>query len=168
MLYEQWMKCMEEKEFGKMWTFCRRCPGENTVAVEKGATRWARLTEIGGLLQKAGSVKENSNCCAVLFHQGSKLFRNFLPVPWSACFQVLLVKEGERGKKLMRMKWVSLLKKLLLGGNKASILKELRTGWEWGGVWGEGGESRNEEVRATVSWPHWELEDENQEKQKLL
>ena len=42
-------------------------PGENTVAVEKGATRWARLTEIGGLLQKAGSVKENSNCCAVFF-----------------------------------------------------------------------------------------------------
>ena len=82
----------------KSWARCELSvvagPGENTVAVEKGATRWARLTEIGGLLQKAGSVKENSNCCAVLFHQGSKLFWNFLPVPWSACFMVLPAKEG--------------------------------------------------------------------------
>ena len=150
------MKCGQNQEFSKMWTCCHRWPRSKCCCCWKGERRWARLTENGGvLLQKVGKCKGELQLVWTIsllsyFIREVNSLGTFYLCPDQHVFRCCLWRRGEGGRSQWEWnEWAYWKSYCYVGGNKASILKELRTGWEWG-VWGEGGESRNEEVRATA------------------
>ena len=106
----------ESYVFAKMWTCCHRWPRGKLCWKRKGGEeidrdRWGRAAkwkfDHGGKYLQSRWVNEKEEKTQVFartkWSSSMKmrqwhLSKNFLPGPWSACFQVLPVKEGRGGR----------------------------------------------------------------------